>query len=346
MVWPPASSSAGLCASAVFLPGARVEDAALVEVGHGLEDPGPPGVADVVVGQRHPVDPGLTQPVDVGGIGGEHEPVIVEPEAVGRRVLEVGDGDVGAAHEVADDAGVAGSLRIRQVPAERRAVLAVAGDRHGAAVEREVRTALAVADGEGDAAIEQDVATGEQRPRGRRVVGGRGTRRRAQLHDEGPGIDRLDPADPEHRRAIPGQGADRGGHLVGAQEPELRPGLGHAGRQRLGVRDDHQVLAQRRPLHAEGCQDRIRIAVDQHQRRVGTGARRDRADVRARDPGGGRPEAGDRHDRNPRRGRRRDRGRLRAGGGGRRRRRGFARLRRSGRGGRGRRPGERTRRVG
>ena len=65
-------------------------------------------------------------------------------------------------------AGVARPSRVRQVPAERRAVLAATGDLGRAAVEREVRALALDAKGLVDAAVEQDVAAGEQRPcRGR-----------------------------------------------------------------------------------------------------------------------------------------------------------------------------------
>ena len=113
-------------------------DAALRDVLDRLEQPGRAGVADVVVGQRDVVDAGVGQAVDEPRVGREDRPRGVEARVVRRRVLEVGDGDVGALDQVAERAGVAGPLRVRQVPAERRAVLAAAGDLGRAAVEREV----------------------------------------------------------------------------------------------------------------------------------------------------------------------------------------------------------------
>jgi hypothetical protein len=47
---------------------------------------------------------------------------------VRRRVLEVGDGDVGTGDELPEGAGIARPLRVRQIPPERRAVLAASSD--------------------------------------------------------------------------------------------------------------------------------------------------------------------------------------------------------------------------
>ena len=131
--------------------------------------PSRPGIADVVVGERDPVEAGVDEARRCGP-GWPRRPVPWRGSAkpVGRRVLEVGDREVGARDEVADDAGVAGPLRVRQVPADRRAVLAAAGDLDGAAVEREVGAAPASLIASAHAAVEQDVAAGEQRPGRRR----------------------------------------------------------------------------------------------------------------------------------------------------------------------------------
>ena len=65
-------------------------------------------------------------------------PCVWHADVVRGRVLEVGDGEVGALDEVADRARRCRSARVRQVPAERRAALQRPVIVGGPAVEREV----------------------------------------------------------------------------------------------------------------------------------------------------------------------------------------------------------------
>ena len=107
-------------------------------------------------------------------------------------------------------------LRVRQVPAHRRAVLAAAGDLDRAAVEREVRAAPGVLDRERHAAVQEDVAARDERPGVGRVVGGglgaQEARRQRPLRQA------LDPVRAEQALAAPGERAHGRADVVGAQE--------------------------------------------------------------------------------------------------------------------------------
>ena len=234
-------------------------------------------------------------------IGREDGALGVPLRGVRGRVLEVGDGDVGALDQGAERAGVAGPLGVRQVPAERRAVLAAAGDVGRPAVEREVGALALDVQGLVHAAVEHDVAAGEQRPGRRRVVGGAGGGGR-QSRGQRPGGEILDPVDPEQRRVAPVERADLGPDRVGAQEGEPLAVLREVRRERRLAGGQDQPRAVGRPGDAEGRQDRIGLAGDELDRLVavaGPGQRRlDLGQVRR---GRRRPEVRDRDDRGRRR---------------------------------------------
>ena len=154
-----------MCAAFVLRPAPAVRDVVLVEVLDRLEDPVVPGVADVVVGHRHPVEAGVLERGDVGGVRGEHGARRVEAPVVGGRVLEVGDGDVGALRQVAERAGVCPArfvYAVSQPNGEQSLHVPVMSAE--AAVEREVGARGVVVDGELHAPIEQDVAARDHRP--------------------------------------------------------------------------------------------------------------------------------------------------------------------------------------
>ena len=223
-------------------------------------------------------------------------PFVCHFGAVRGRVLEVGDGDVGALDQGAERSGVAGPLGVRQVPAERRAVLAAAGDVGRPAVEREVGALALDVQGLVHASVEHDVAAGEQRPGRRRVVGGAGGGGR-QPRGQRPGGQVLDPVDPEQRRVAPVERADLGPDRVGAQEREPLAVLGEVRRERRLAGGQDQPRAVGRPGDTEGRQDRVGLAGDELDRRVaaaGPGQRRlDLGQVRRGRRG---PEVRDRHD--------------------------------------------------
>ena len=91
----------------------------MLEVGDRLEDPVAAGVADVVVGDPDPVEPGIGEALDQLRVGREDRPVRVVAERVRGRILEVGDRDVRRLDEMANGTGVTGPGNPRQVPAER-----------------------------------------------------------------------------------------------------------------------------------------------------------------------------------------------------------------------------------
>ena len=202
----------------VVLAQAGERDPVLPDVADRLEHPRPAGVTDVVVGERHPVDARVRQALDVGGVGREARAAAVEPERVGGGVLEVGDGEVRALDEVAHRAAIARPVGVRQVPAERRAVLAGAGDVHRAAVEREVDVLRL--DRQRHAAVEEDVAAGDEGPGGGRVVARRRPLGHEQARGERPVGQRRHAVHAEQRVGAPGERPDRLVDVVRAQERE------------------------------------------------------------------------------------------------------------------------------
>ena len=130
---------AGVRAAFEFLPAPETAIPRFVTFADRLEEAGRAGIADVVVGERDVVDPGVGQAVD-------------EPR-VGREVWSPRRGSAGcsgAGFSKLAMAMSAPSMRSRttpalpvrfvygSVPAERRAVLAAAGDLGRPAIEREV----------------------------------------------------------------------------------------------------------------------------------------------------------------------------------------------------------------
>ena len=177
-------------------------------------------------------------------IGGERRPARVIAEPVGRRVLEVGDGQVRAGDHVPDGSGIPGPPRPGQVPTHRRAVLAARGDLGRPAVEREVDTLAPDAHRLIDTAVEQDVAARERRPGRRRIERGVGGPC-WKLRPQAPVVRLRHSVDAEQRAVAPSQRADRGGDVVGAQE-----------RQALAVPREVAASVSRRPWRGRACPDR------------------------------------------------------------------------------------------
>ena len=140
-----------------------------------------------------------------------------------------------------------------------------AGDVRGPAVEREVHALLVDLDGLGHAAVEHDVAARDEGPAAGRVERLRGAR---QLGGQAPRLDRFDGADTEQLPIAPAEGADRRIHNVCPEEREALAIRRQVGRERRGVRGEHEPLRIRWPLRPDRREDRVRFGLDELQRVV------------------------------------------------------------------------------
>ena len=201
----------------------------------------------------------------------------------------------------AERTGVAGPLGVRQVPAERRAVLAATGDVGRPAVEREVGALALDLQGLVHAAVEHDVAAGEQRP-GR--LSGRRRCPQAQPADErssGQAARSLTRSTPNNA-ASPQSSARTSGPTASARRNASRlPSFVRSAASAASPAARTSRRAVGRPGDAERREDGIGLVRDELDRVV-AGARpgQHRLDLGQVRGGRCRPEVGDRHDRHVR----------------------------------------------
>ena len=169
--------------------GAEVPDPDPVEVAERLEHARTAVVADVVVGQRHRVDAGALHACQQPRIHGEDQPEQAVGGIVGRRTLEVDDGDVRTPDQRPHGTGRPDPLR----PDDPHAWPATAdarGDPGEAAVPRIVDPAAFADRPLVDGPVQHHVAARHQRPDRIRVErssdASRVARRRAAARRRGP----------------------------------------------------------------------------------------------------------------------------------------------------------------
>ncbi len=147
-----------------ILAGADVPDPERVEMADRLDHPGRAGVPDVVVADRHGVDPRRGQTCEQRRVEGERQAVRVPAEVVRGRTFEVDEREIRVVEEGPHRPGLTRRPHDRQ-PKARRRTAGPSRDRREATIPR-VGRALAFSDGDViDRSIEHHVATGDKGPR-------------------------------------------------------------------------------------------------------------------------------------------------------------------------------------